>query len=52
MTDVVMLEAALFQLRAAASDIDPTSRRSSALGINVLANAVAAARDGVERRRR
>lgn len=47
MTDVVMLEAVLFQLRAAASNVDPESAPQLGLCINVLANAVAAGRDGV-----
>ena len=47
MTDVVMIEAALFQLRAASADIDPQSAPQLGLCINVLANAVAAARNGV-----
>jgi hypothetical protein len=45
MTDVVMLEAALFQLRAAASDIDPEVAPQLGLSINILANAIAAGRD-------
>lgn len=47
MTDVVMLEAALFQLRAAASDIDRDVAPQLALCVNVLANAIASGRDGV-----
>jgi hypothetical protein len=47
MTDVVMLEAALFQLRAAASDIDRDVAPQLALCVNVLANAIAAGHDGV-----
>jgi len=47
MTDVVMLEAALFQLRAAASDVDPESAPQLGLCISVLANAIAAGHDGV-----
>lgn len=47
MTDVVMLEAALFQLRAAASEIDPQSAPQLGLCVNVMAHAVAAGRDGV-----
>jgi hypothetical protein len=47
MTNVVMLEAALFQLRAAASDIDREVAPQLALSINILANAIAAGRDGV-----
>jgi hypothetical protein len=47
MTDVVLLEAALFQLRAAAAGIDSQSAPQLGLCINVLANAVAAAHDGV-----
>ena len=47
MTDVVLLEAALFQMRAAASDVDPESAPQLGLCLNVLANAVAAGRDGI-----
>jgi hypothetical protein len=47
MTDVVMLEAALFQLRAAASDIDPEVAPQLGLSINIFANAIASARDAV-----
>ena len=47
MTDVVMLEAALFQLRAASGEVDPESAPQLALCVNVLANAVAAGRGGV-----
>ena len=47
MTDVVMLEAALFQLRAAAVDIDRDVAPQLALCVNVLANAIASGRDGV-----
>lgn len=47
MTDVVMLEAVLFQLRAAASNVSSDSAPQLGLCINVLANAVAAGRDGV-----
>jgi hypothetical protein len=47
MTDVVMLEAVLFQLRAAASNVASDSAPQLGLCINVLANAVAAGRDGV-----
>lgn len=47
MTDVVLLEAALFQMRAAASDVDPELAPQLGLCISVLANAVAAGRDGV-----
>jgi len=47
MTDVVMLEAALFQLRAAASGVDPESAPQLGLCISVLANAIAAGHDGV-----
>lgn len=47
MTDVVMLEAVLFQLRAAASSIDPGSAPQLGLCISVLGNAVAAGRDSV-----
>ena len=47
MTDVVMLEAALFQLRAAASDIDRDIAPQLGLSINILVNAIAAGRAGV-----
>jgi hypothetical protein len=47
MTDVVMLEAALFQLRAATSDIERDVAPQLGLSINVLASAIAAGRDGV-----
>jgi hypothetical protein len=47
MTDVVMLEAALFQLRAAASGVDPESAPQLGLCISVLANAIAAGHGGV-----
>ncbi|MEA2415685.1 MAG: hypothetical protein QOI58_2342 [Thermoanaerobaculia bacterium] len=42
-----MLEAALFQLRAAASDIDREIAPQLGLSINILANAIAAGHDGV-----
>jgi hypothetical protein len=47
MTNVAMLDAALFQLRAAASDIDADVAPQLGLSINILANAIAAGRDGV-----
>jgi hypothetical protein len=47
MSGVVMLEAALFQLRAASSDVDPASAPQLGLCINVLAGAIAAGHDGV-----
>jgi hypothetical protein len=47
MTDVVLLEAALFPLRAAASDVDPESSPQLRLCISVLANAIAAGHEGV-----
>ncbi len=47
MTGVVMLEAALFQLRAASGDVDPASAPQLGLCINVLAGAIAAGHDGV-----
>ena len=47
MTDVAMLEAALVQLRAAASGIDRDVAPQLALCVNVLANAIAAGRGGV-----
>ena len=42
-----MLEAALFQLRAAANDIDREIAPQLGLSINILANAIAAGHDGV-----
>jgi len=47
MTDVVMLEAALFQLRAAASGVDPDSAPQLGLCMSVLANAITAGHAGV-----
>jgi hypothetical protein len=47
MTDVVMLEAALFQLRAASGDVDPESAPQLRLCIDILAGAIAAGHDGV-----
>ena len=47
MTDVVMIEAALFQLRAASGDVDPASAPQLGLCINVLAGAIAAGHEGV-----
>lgn len=47
MTSVVMLEAALFALRAASGDIDPESAPQLGLCIDVLARAIAAGRDCV-----
>ncbi|HXH37245.1 MAG TPA: hypothetical protein VNN08_01320 [Thermoanaerobaculia bacterium] len=47
MTDVVMLEAVLFQLRVAAAEVEPGSAPQLGLCVNVLANAVAAGREGV-----
>jgi hypothetical protein len=47
MTDVVLLEAALFQLRAASGEIDPELAPQLGLCISVLANSVAAGRGGV-----
>jgi hypothetical protein len=47
MTGVVMLEAALFQLRAASGDVDPESAPQLGLCINVLAGAIAAGHDRV-----
>jgi hypothetical protein len=47
MTDIATLEAALFQLRAAASDIDRELAPQLGLSINILANAIAAGHDGV-----
>jgi hypothetical protein len=47
MTDVVMLEAALFQLRAASAGIDPQSAPQLGLCITVMTSAVAAGRGGV-----
>lgn len=47
MTDVAMIEAALFQLRAAADEIDPAFAPQLALCVSVLANAIASARGGL-----
>jgi hypothetical protein len=47
MTDVAMLDAALSQLRAAASDIDRDVAPELGLSINILANAIASGRSGV-----
>jgi hypothetical protein len=47
MTTVATLEAALFQLRAASSDIDRDVAPQLALCVNVLANAIESGRDGV-----
>jgi hypothetical protein len=47
MTDVAMLEAALLQLRSATSDIDHEVAPQLGLSINILANAIATGRDGV-----
>jgi len=48
MIDVVMLEASLFQLRTAIASIeDETTLPQLELTVSVLANAIAAARDGV-----
>jgi hypothetical protein len=47
MTDVVMLEAALFQLCAASAGIDPQAAPQLGLCITVMASAVAAGRGGV-----
>jgi hypothetical protein len=47
MTGIAALEAALFQLRAAASDIDRELVPQLGLSINILANAIAAGHDGV-----
>jgi hypothetical protein len=47
MTGVAMLEAALLPLRAAASGIDRELAPQLGLSINILANAIAAGRDGV-----
>jgi hypothetical protein len=47
MTGVVMLEAALFQLRAASGDIDPEAAPQLGLCINVLASAIAAGHERV-----
>src|SRR5947209_19785636 len=47
MSDVAILEAALFQLRAAASDIDAEVAPQLGLSINILANAIASGRDAV-----
>jgi hypothetical protein len=47
MNDVVMIEAVLFQLRAAAEQIDSDYAAQFELPLSVLANAVAAARAGL-----
>jgi hypothetical protein len=48
MTDIVMLQAAMFQLRAALESIDdPFLRTQATLATNVLSNAVDAAANGV-----
>lgn len=47
MNEVVMLEAALFQLRAGAEEVDPTYGPRLDLCLSVLANAVASAREGI-----
>lgn len=47
MNDVVMLEAALFQLRAGAEDVDAIYASQLELSLSVLANAIAGARDGL-----
>jgi hypothetical protein len=47
MTGVMMLEAALVQLRAAASGIERELAPQLALSINILANAIASGHDGV-----
>jgi hypothetical protein len=47
MTDVATLQAALVQLRGAVSEIDTSAAPELGLCINVLANAVAAAGEGV-----
>ena len=47
MSAVAMMEAALFQLRGAADQVDEMFAPQIRLGVNVLANALAAAHDGV-----
>src|SRR4051794_24124466 len=47
MTDVAMLDATLSQLRATAGDIDRDLAPQLGLSINILANAIASGRDGV-----
>jgi len=47
MNDVVMLEAALFQLRTGAEDVDAIYAPQLELSLSLLSNAVAAARDGI-----
>jgi hypothetical protein len=47
MNDVVMLEAALFQLRSGAEGVAPPYASQLELCFSVLANAIAGARDGV-----
>jgi len=47
MNDVVMLEAALFQLRTGAEEVDAIYAPPLELSLSVLANAIAGAREGV-----
>ncbi len=47
MNDVVLLEAALFQLRTAAGSVDPMFASQMQLTISVLANAIEAGRRGM-----
>jgi hypothetical protein len=47
MNDVVMLEAALFQLRTGAEGVDPMYATQLEICFSVLSNAIAGARDGV-----
>lgn len=47
MNDVVMLEAALFQLRSGAEEVDPMFGPRLDLCLSVLANAIAQAREGI-----
>jgi hypothetical protein len=47
MSDVVMLEAALFQLRSGAEGVDPIYATQLELCFNVMAGAIAGARDGM-----
>ena len=47
MNDVVMLEAALFQLRSGAEGVEPLYASQLELCLSVLAGAIAGARDGI-----
>lgn len=47
MTDVLLIEATFFQLRAAVGDVDASFVPELSLCVSVLANAIASARDGI-----